>query len=127
MELISSIIGRGQIAVSSILGPPDRIEILAKHKYPLSVRAIYLEGEIEIIFIDQVADWITITNEGISTSLDFIDFIGLIDIEPKLTVWQGTTLISSMTYTEVEGIKEITIHLSSSIDIDTISIKAFNL
>src|SRR5688500_4274465 len=72
MDSISAIIGRNPQAVEKILGPPDKTEIIGDRRAPGSPKSYYRNGEFVIVFINNVADWITVNNNGSSTISDFI-------------------------------------------------------
>jgi hypothetical protein len=98
---VREVIGRNPRTVERLLGKPDKIDIVKVNK-PLAWRkASYCKGQIDIVYIDNVADWITLHNKQDRTADDFIQWFGLTDLTPPSS-YNGL-----VKYRDVAGLKEI--------------------
>jgi hypothetical protein len=115
---ILSVIGRNPVKVQKILGPAEEAEVVNVPKGKYSLKQFFLGTDVEIVYIDNVADWITIHNTQDWTSTDFIGYFDLKDIFPDFTVG------SKLQLKDVCGLEEISI-FGEGDKIKKIHIKAF--
>lgn len=120
---LKKIVGKTPDEIESILGKPEKIEKVSPNNTPCKESScnknFYKEGTLEIVFINNKADWITINNlrlygfdEGI------LNFLGLSTKQPSnknqnFIRWQN-----------LENIKEINVYNNGNNNIDYIYIKA---
>jgi hypothetical protein len=96
LEVISAIIGRNPQAAVKILRPAEKAETVKPSRVPESLKAYYRNGEIEIIYINNVADWITVNNgKGATTISDFIKTLKLDETKKKPALGTLHLLIST--------------------------------
>jgi ABC-type oligopeptide transport system substrate-binding subunit len=57
--LLSSIIGKYAVAVNSVLGQPVETIETQYYNEPNAFKSTYLNGQIEVVFINGVSQWIT--------------------------------------------------------------------
>jgi hypothetical protein len=115
---ILSIIGRNPVKVQKILGPAEEAEVINVPKGEYSLRQYFLGTDVEIVYIDNVADWITIHNSQDRPSSDFIGYFDLQEIFPDFKVG------SKIQFKDVCGLEEISI-FGEGDRIKKIHIKAF--
>ena len=124
MDLIIYLIGRNPKGVEKILGPYEKKALAFVNKFPPALKAFYLNESIEIIYLDNVADWITIHSKQKHLISNFVNFFDLLDMLPNKTASydkNSTILI----YKNIEGIRQITLCLNGQKEIVYLSIKAF--
>lgn len=88
--LLSSVAAQAPHVVAAVLGAPDGIEMVRPSNTPCQdqpcQKAIYQGGKYEIVFINGVADWITINNT-LAYRLDaaVVEYLGLPKITPTFS------------------------------------------
>ncbi|QHT65303.1 hypothetical protein GXP67_00745 [Rhodocytophaga rosea] len=122
MELISEIIGRDLAAVERILGPADRKEIYCTPQVEQSLKAYFNGGNIWIVFIENVADWIMFTNPQTTLVEEFIKVLGLNLNKPSYIKHQ-----LKVKYYNIHGLKEIDFIKDEDDSITHLYIKAFTI
>jgi hypothetical protein len=115
MESISVIIGRNPQVVEKILGRPGKKTIVKG-----SPKYYYQNDAIEIVYIHNTADWITIINRENRTIGEFISFFGLMTLKPFLEIRD------TKRYQNVAGLKEITFNYANG-NIYMVYIQAFTV
>ncbi|MDO1451893.1 hypothetical protein Q0590_36830 [Rhodocytophaga aerolata] len=119
MDSIGAIIGRNPQAVEHVLGRPGKKEAVKTPTDHKSRKYTYQNGDIEIIYIDNTADWITITNRHNKTMEEFINFFGLKELTPYFDK-RGTRI-----YKNIAGLKEVSLYPDTKGNIWMVYIKAF--
>lgn len=118
MVPIPEVIGRNPRTVERILGKAYKIEVISNSKQVAWKKAYYLQGQVEVVFVDNVADWINIYNIEMRSTIAFITHFGLTEL----------TLSSSyngiVTHKDVAGLKVITCVSSEGIP-KMVQIKTF--
>jgi len=123
-EKIMQIIGRKLPDVERLLGPLDASDIVNLSNTPCAergcVKGYFGKGKYEIVFIDGVADWITIENIDSLTTDEFIDAWDLGSIKPD---FKGTSGV--LRHYNIYGMKELAVHRKDDGSVFIIHIRAF--
>jgi len=119
MVSITELVGRNRQAVERLLGKAQASSIVKTNSLLDWTKAYYQSGEIEIIYIDNIADWIILHSKAEETIEELISFLGLNMHQGNLQYY-GT-----IQYSNIHGLKEVTIFGNNVGNIETIFIKVF--
>jgi hypothetical protein len=97
----------------------EKQQVVLVNKLLPGLKASYQHGKIQIIYIDNVADWITIRNNEQDS---LMDFIGLLEMKEKLNEAQTWR---TLTCYEIHGLKKVKIYRDREGKILFLHIKAF--
>ncbi len=109
--------------VNEVLGKPNNMDKAKPSGTPCKTnpcdKAFYKDSKFEIIFINKVADWITINNvSNLSMTEDVITSLGLPKTKPSFS--NPSNVIR---WTNIKGFKEISFFNNGSNKVDYIYIK----
>jgi hypothetical protein len=102
MIRVVDIIGRNPKAVARLLGEPCQTEILKVSGQLNGTKSYYQEGQIGIVFIDNIADQISLVHR------EYIEeFIGLLGLEIKQN---KVSYIGEIHSFNIYGLKKVTLY-----------------
>jgi len=121
---ILSIVGKDKTAVERVLGKPENREIVKPSNTPCVNKGcdklIYKSGKYEVVFINEKADWITISNVSkFDTTIETIGLLGLEIAEPDFN-----SPLNVIRWKDIQNIKEINFFDNGSGKLDYIYIKS---
>jgi len=124
-EKIMQIVGKNPSGVERLLGEMQSSETIrlggrGPNKDSRHLKGYYGDGRYEVVFIDGVADWITITNVDHLTTEQFIDEWDLDMIRPD---FYNADIVAR--YYNVHGMKEVAVFKDVNGGIFYIYVKAF--
>ena len=118
---VKTIIGKTPEQVETILGKAETTEKVKPSKTPCPCdKKTYKKGEVEIVFMDGKADWITLRISDLPYDKKSIHRIGLNDNEPTFNNMNVTR------WTDLNGLKEISMFNNGSQQVDYFYIKAYH-
>jgi hypothetical protein len=116
---ITSLVGRNRKAVEGLLGLPMRVGVLQKEGSLGWTKAFYCQGEIEIVYIDHVADWITVDGKQRKLIEELISFLGVRFIPANIAN------LGVVRYYQIAGLAEVAFFGDREGKIAKVYIKAF--
>jgi hypothetical protein len=119
MILIADIIGRSPSAVERLLGGPDKTEVILVNEHLPGLKANYHDGKVQVIYIDNIADWITVLDKE-KESVEA--FLGLLGIKFKKIKYKPSRIL---TYYKIHGMEQVKIHSNIEGKYLMLHIKAF--
>lgn len=122
---LNSIAGKTVDVIEKILGKPEEQELVSPRNTPCQeqpcVKAIYQNGQYEVVFINGVADWITI-HQTAAYDLDtsIIEQLGLPKMPPTFSNSEAV-----MRWEHIAGLREVSFFNNGSGKVSYIYIKCF--
>jgi hypothetical protein len=118
---IIDLIGRTPDTIDRLLGEPHNKEkTVLKGEIP-GLKAYYLNGRLDIVFIDNVADWITVFDIDSTIVDNFIKILGLRPTKDNFK-YHG-----KMSYYDIHGLKELMMYGNEEGKIWMLHVKALTL
>jgi hypothetical protein len=111
---IIDLIGRTPDTIDRLIGEPHNKEVTVLTGEIPALKAYYLNGRLDIVYIDNVADWITV--------FDIDDFIKILGLRPTKDNFRYS---GKMSYYNIHGLKELMLHGNEEGKIWMLQIKAF--
>jgi hypothetical protein len=118
---VIDIIGRAPETVERLLGKPDKIEVVMVSDRLPALKAYYLKGRLDILYIDNIADWIAIVDRD-STIID--DFVKILGLRPTKENFQFQGRMGCF---NIHGLKEVVLYGNDEGKMWKVQIKAFTL
>lgn len=96
---LDAVAGRTQAEVATVLGEPSSCE---EGKY--GKKCFFKDGDVEIVFINEAADWITVTPEAVPFNKFSLIALGL---DPQAADAVG---VDQLHWSSIEGIRSVDAH-----------------
>jgi hypothetical protein len=118
---IIDIIGRTPATVERLVGEPHNKEITVLAGVIPGLKSYYLNGRLDIVYIDNVADWITVFDIDSTIVYNFIKILGLRPTKDNFK-YHG-----KMSYYDIHGLKELMMYGNEEGKIWMLHVKALTL
>jgi hypothetical protein len=118
---IIDIIGRTPSIVERLIGKPEKKEIIDISASVPALKTYYQNGQVSVLYIDNVADWITIFGVDSTSASEFIMLLGINPVKDDLKYG------GKRSYLNVCGLSELIVYTNSDGKIWMLHIKAFTL
>jgi hypothetical protein len=116
---IIDLIGRTPDTIDRLIGEPHNKEVTVLAGIISGLKAYYLNGRLDIVYIDNVADWITVFDIDSPIVDDFVKILGLRPTKVNFK-YHG-----KMSYYKIHGLKELMMYGNEEGKIWMLQIKAF--
>jgi hypothetical protein len=118
---IIDLIGRTPSVVERLIGEPEKKETIDISGSVPTLKTYYQNGQVSILYIDNVADWITVFGVDSTSASEFIMMLGINPVKDDLKYG------GKMSYLDVCGLSEVLVYSNSDGNIWMLHIKAFTL
>jgi hypothetical protein len=116
---VCEIIGRNPRTVERLIGRATKIKLVKEIKFSPWRKLYYCQDQIEITYIDNVADWIIVYRREDKIIENFIDSLGLRILQVNLQYY------GIVKYYNIHGLKQIAVCGDNTGNIRLLSIKVF--
>lgn len=116
---IADLVGRNRKAVEGMLGLPMRVGIRQTGDSLEWTKAYYYQGEIEIVYMENVADWIIVDGKQSKLIEELISFLGVRFIAANIAN------LGVVRYYQIAGLAEVAFYGDREGRIAKVCIKAF--
>jgi hypothetical protein len=124
---IIDIIRRPPSVVERLIGKPEKRETFIKSDGIPAVKTYYQARKISIMYINNVADWITVFDEDSPSTTDFVISIGLYPLGDDLLKDDRFKYGGKLSYLNVYGFREVIMYINSEGKIWMLIVKALTL
>jgi hypothetical protein len=116
---IIDLIGRTPAVVERLIGKPEKKELIDISGSVSAFKTYYQNGQVSVLYIDNVANWITVFVVDSTSAFEFIMMLGINPVKDDLKYG------GKKSYLNVCGLSEVVVYTNSEGKIWMLFVKAF--